>query len=177
MSPDPPAVTVTVDPDLAAPDVRALLETHLADMRAVSPPESVHALDLDELRHASITFCVARDAAGSLLGVGALKRLEDPTQPGGHGEVKSMRTAPAAVRTGVASALLAHLLDLARADGLTRVSLETGAEPFFAPARRFYARHGFVECGPFGDYAPDPNSVFMTCDVAASAAAPGEPPA
>ncbi len=116
VSSDPPAVTVSVDPDLAAPDVRALLETHLADMRAVSPPESVHALDLDELRHPSITFCVARDAAGTLLGVGALKRLEDPAEPAGHGEVKSMRTAPAAVRTGVASTLLAHLLDLARAD-------------------------------------------------------------
>ncbi|MDR6175130.1 putative acetyltransferase [Nocardioides zeae] len=177
MSPAPPPVTVSVDPDLTARDVRALLEAHLADMRAVSPPESVHALDLDELRDPAITFCVARTADGTLLGVGALKELDDPTEPGGHGEVKSMRTAPTAVRTGVASQLLAHLLDLARSRGLARVSLETGAEPFFAPARRFYARHGFVECGPFADYAPDPNSVFMTRPVAGSAAAPAAPPA
>ncbi|HEY1133934.1 MAG TPA: GNAT family N-acetyltransferase [Nocardioides sp.] len=181
MSPVPPvppvppesaAVTVGVDPDIDDRDVVALLEAHLADMRAVSPPESVHALDLDALRSPDITFCVARAADGALLGVGALKELAGPatTGVGGHGEIKSMRTAPAAVRTGVASHLLAHLLGLAAERGLGRVSLETGAEPFFDPARRFYARHGFVACGPFGDYAPDPNSVFMTRVVAAAAA-------
>lgn len=160
--PSPPLpVVVAVDPDVAEPDVVALLEAHLADMRAVSPPESVHALDLDALRGPDVTFLTARDADGTLLGVGALRRLDDPGEPG-HGEVKSMRTAPGAVRRGVAATLLGGLVDLARAQGLRRVSLETGAEPFFEPARLFYAHHGFVECGPFHGYAPDPHSVFMT---------------
>ncbi|MDT9593962.1 GNAT family N-acetyltransferase [Nocardioides zeae] len=158
---------LTIDRDLTDPDVVALLASHLADMRAVSPPESVHALDLDALRADDITFLVARDAdhdgaAGALLGVGALKVLDDPDEPGGHGEVKSMRTTHAAVRRGVATAVLLRLLEVAREQGLGRVSLETGAEPFFEPARRFYARHGFTPCPPFVGYAADPNSVFLS---------------
>lgn len=155
-------VAVDVDPDLDAADVIGLLDSHLADMRAVSPPESVHALDLEALRSPAITFCTARDAERRLLGVAALKRLDDPAHPAGHGEIKSMRTAREAVRTGVAAALLARLIDLAHDAGIDRISLETGAEPFFAPARRFYARHGFTPCDPFVGYAPDPNSVFLT---------------
>lgn len=155
-------VILDVDPAIEAPDVVGLLEAHLADMRSVSPPESVHALDLDGLRTPEITFLTARDADGALLGVGALRRLDDPAEPGGHGEVKSMRTAPAAVRRGVATLLLTRIVDLAREQGLGRISLETGAEPFFEPARLFYARHGFVPCGPFVGYDEDPHSVFMT---------------
>ncbi|MFW6775882.1 GNAT family N-acetyltransferase [Nocardioides sp. CPCC 205120] len=148
---------IAAEPDVAAPDVVALLRGHLEEMHAVSPPESVHALDLDALRRPEVTFLTARDAGGALLGVVALKRL-DAT----HGELKSMRTDPTRVRSGTGTALLLHVLDLARDLGLTRVSLETGTEPFFAPARALYARHGFVECPPFGDYAPDPLSVFLT---------------
>lgn len=160
--PDTSDLTLDVDRGIEAPDVVGLLESHLADMRAVSPPESVHALDLDGLRTPEVTFLTARDADGALLGVGALRRLDDPAEPGGHGEVKSMRTAPAAVRRGVATQLLTRIVDLAREQGLGRISLETGAEPFFEPARLFYARHGFVPCGPFVGYDEDPHSVFMT---------------
>jgi putative acetyltransferase len=142
--------------DPARPDVRALLAEHLADMHATSPAESVHALDVAGLLVLEVTFWTAR-AAGALLGCGALKEL-DPD----HGEVKSMRTADAARGTGVATAILRHLLDEAATRGYTRVSLETGSQEFFEPARRLYVRHGFAECGPFGDYSPDPNSVFLT---------------
>lgn len=147
----------------AAPDVRALLDEHLADMFATSPPESVHALDLAALLAPHVTFLAARADGGQLLGCGALSELT-ATTPGaaGHGELKSMRTAPAARGRGVATAVLDRLLGLAADRGYARVSLETGSQDYFAAARRLYARRGFVECGPFGSYAEDPHSVFMT---------------
>lgn len=158
-------VVIAVDPDLTSPDVVAFLEAHLTQMREVSPPESVHALDLDGLRHPAVTFFTVRTAdqpgAGALVGTAALKRLDGPGRAG-HVELKSMRTDPTRVRSGIATGLLTHLLATARADGHTRISLETGAEPFFAPARALYERHGFTACAPFADYAPDPNSVFLT---------------
>jgi putative acetyltransferase len=145
--------------DPARPDVRALLDEHLADMHATSPAESVHALDVAGLLVPEVTFWTARDR-GALLGCGALKDLGAD-----HGEVKSMRTAPSARGTGVATAILRHLLDQAALRGYTRVSLETGSQDFFAPARRLYVRHGFGECGPFGDYVLDPHSRFFTREL------------
>ena len=145
--------------DPARPDVRALLAEHLADMHATSPAESVHALDVAGLLVPEVTFWTAR-AAGALLGCGALKELGSD-----HGEVKSMRTADAARGKGVATAILRHLLAEAAARGYTRVSLETGSQEFFEPARRLYLRHGFTLCGPFGDYLPDPNSTFLTREL------------
>lgn len=142
--------------DLRGPEIRALLEEHLRHMHELSPPESVHALDLDALRRPEITFWTVWSGA-ELLGCGALKEL-DAT----HGEVKSMRTAAQRRRSGVARAVLAHLIGVARARGYARLSLETGSMPAFEPARRLYAAFGFTDCGPFADYAPDPNSVFMT---------------
>lgn len=143
--------------DPAAPDIAALLEEHLADMASTSPPESMHALDLSGLRAASVIVVAARDEDGELLGIGALKEL-DPT----HGEVKSMRTATHRRGTGVASALLGHLLEEARRRGYARVSLETGADAPFAAAHRLYERFGFEQCPPFSDYGPDPLSRFYT---------------
>ena len=145
---------VVTDP--GDPDVVALLEGHLSFAAEHSLPEDVHALDLDGLRDPSITFLAAR-RDGVLLGVGALKVL-DPT----HGELKSMHTLAASRGSGVGAALVRRLLDEARALGLERVSLETGSMEAFAPARRMYARAGFVECEPFGDYNPSRNSTFMT---------------
>ena len=141
---------------LADPQVLALLREHLASMAALSPPESTHALPLAALRAADVTFWGAW-RNGALLGCGALKQL-DAT----HGEIKSMRTVAAVRRTGVARALLEHIIDTARGRGYRRLSLETGAMAPFAPARTLYARTGFVACAPFGDYRDDPNSVFMT---------------
>ena len=140
-------------------DVHALLAEHLADMHVTSPPESVHALDHAALTDPAITFWTARED-GVLLGTAALLRLSDE-----HGEVKSMRTSGAARGRGVAATLLAHLLDEARSRGYARVSLETGSQDYFSAARRLYERHGFAACGPFGDYALDPHSVFMTREL------------
>ncbi len=142
--------------DLGGPEIRALLEEHLRHMHSVSPPESVHALDLEALRRPEVTFWTAW-GGGELLGCGALKEL-DPR----HGEIKSMRTAAAHLRQGVAARLLEHVLAEAARRGYTRLSLETGSQPDFEPARRLYARFGFAYCEPFADYVEDPNSVFMT---------------
>lgn len=142
--------------DLSSPEVRSLLEEHLRDMLGQSPRESVHALDLAGLRQPELTLWTLWSGA-ELLGCGALKEL-DPR----HGEIKSMRTASAHRRQGVGAALLRHLLDQARARGYLRLSLETGAQDAFEPARRLYEQFGFTRCPPFGDYREDPNSVFMT---------------
>ena len=142
--------------DLRGPEIAQLLQEHLHDMHRVSPPESVHALDLESLRQPDITFWTIWDA-GTLAGCGAIKEL-DPQ----HAEIKSMRTASAHRRKGVARQLLQHLLAEARQRGYTRVSLETGAMDFFLPARALYASFGFENCPPFSDYIADPNSVFMT---------------
>lgn len=141
--------------DLTRPEVAALLEEHLSDMYAVSPPESVHALDLDGLRGPGLAFWSAWEG-GSLAGCGALKDHGD-----GSFELKSMRTASDGRGRGVGAAVLGFLLEQARARGGVRVLLETGAEDYFAPARRLYERHGFTVRGPFADYTDDPNSVFM----------------
>jgi putative acetyltransferase len=150
----------------ARDDVRRLLDEHLADMFATSPAESVHALDHSALLAPTVTFWTARDDDGALLGCGALSELDPGSEPR-HGEIKSMRTAGQARGRGVASELLTAVLAEARRRGYSRVSLETGSQDYFAPARRLYARHGFAECGPFGSYVLDPNSVFMTLELPA----------
>ncbi|MFC8799290.1 GNAT family N-acetyltransferase [Promicromonospora sp. NPDC057138] len=158
---------MNIAPDSPArDDVRRLLDEHLADMFATSPAESVHALDHSALLAPSVTFWTARDDDGTLLGCGALSELE-PGAETREGEIKSMRTAGQARGRGVASELLMVVLTEAKRREYARVSLETGSQDFFAPARRLYARHGFAECGPFGSYTPDPNSVFMTLDLTA----------
>ena len=155
-----PSWTIEVE-DPRCDDVRALLERHLAFAQANTPPEDVHALDLDGLLHPSITFVALREGS-TLLGVGALKELG-----GAHAEIKSMHTAEVARGRGVARALLDHLLATAGSRGHHRVSLETGATDAFAPARALYAGAGFVPCGPFGDYAESPRSAFMTLELGA----------
>jgi putative acetyltransferase len=149
---------------LRAPDVLALLDEHWRDMHAQSPPESVHALDIDQLRKPGIRFWVARAESGALLGCGALKALDAH-----HAEIKSMRTVHAARGQGIGRQLLMHLLADAQHQGHHRVSLETGAEPGFAPARALYASAGFALCPPYPPYVEDPNSVFMTLCLTAPA--------
>jgi putative acetyltransferase len=143
------------DDDPRRPDVLALLGEHLADMYATTPAESVHALDPDALSAPGITFWSARDDDGALLGCAALKQLSPQ-----DGELKSMRTATESRGLGVGAALLQHALAVAAARRYRSVHLETGAEDYFAPARRLYERAGFVACPPFAPYVPDPNSVF-----------------
>ena len=150
-------MTVKIETDdLSRPEIHALLEEHLQSMRAQSPPGSVHALDLEKLRAPGITFWSAWDG-NLLVGCGALKELDST-----HGELKSMRTPSALRRRGAGRAILAHLIDVAKSRGYERLSLETGAMEAFAPAHTLYESAGFARCGPFGDYAEDPHSVFMT---------------
>lgn len=145
--------------DLSDPRIAAFLEEHIRDMRAVSPPQSKHALDLNGLRQPDIRFWSAWDGP-TVVGCVALKTLDDR-----HAELKSMRTAGGQRRQGVGTRLLAHVLGQARELGLRQLSLETGSMPFFAPARALYAARGFMACEPFGNYRADPNSVFMTLQL------------
>ena len=143
--------------DLTAPAVLDLLRHHLAGMHDESPAESVHALGADELRGPDVSFWCVWDG-GDLLGFGALKALG-----AGHGEIKSMRTAPGALRKGVGAAMLAHIVAEAQARGYIRLSLETGSTPAFQAAIALYERFGFEFCGAFADYRDgDPFSLFMT---------------
>jgi putative acetyltransferase len=145
--------------DLRGREIAALLEEHLRNLRGLSPAESFHALDLEALRRPEITFWSAWEGP-ELVGCGALKEL-DAT----HGEIKSMRTASPHLRKGVASKLLAHILEEAKRRRYRRLSLETGSTPAFAPAHNLYASFGFRPCGPFGDYVEDSFSVFMTKEL------------
>lgn len=155
--------------DLQGCETRALLREHLENMHEISPPESVHALDIDGLRAPDVTFwSIWQDA--ELLGCGALKELDAH-----HGEIKSMRTPTAHRRQGVAADLLWHIVQEAARRGYRRLSLETGSQDGFAPARALYAAFGFEVCGPFADYREDPNSVFMTRAIEAGPASPRPP--
>jgi putative acetyltransferase len=148
-------MNIRVD-DLTGPKIHELLNEHLDHMMELSPPESVHALDIEALCRPEITFWTIWENS-QLLGCGALKEL-DPV----HGEVKSMRTSSAHLRKGVARKMLTHILDEAVRRNYHRLSLETGSRSAFEPARRLYASFGFEYCGPFAEYVDDPHSVFMT---------------
>jgi putative acetyltransferase len=142
--------------DLAGEPTRALIRRHLDRMRSQSPPESVHAYDVDQLRQPDVTFwSVWID--GDIAGCGALKRLDAD-----RGEVKSMRVADAFLGRGIGRAILDHLMAEARARGMRSLWLETGSTEPFTPALRLYESAGFTRCGPFDGYTDDPFSVFMT---------------
>jgi putative acetyltransferase len=142
--------------DLSRPEIRALLNEHLENMFQPSPPESVHALDIEQLRKPDVTFWSAWEGH-ALLGCGALKELTPV-----HGEVKSMRTSIAYRRKGVARAILGRILEEAGNRSYERLSLETGSMAAFAPAQRLYHSFGFTYCSAFAGYVEDPHSVFMT---------------
>lgn len=148
-------MVIAVD-DPNAEDVRELLRRHLEFARANTPPEDVHALDVDQFTGPAVTFYSYR-RDGELLAVGALKQLD-----GRHAELKSMHTAAAARGRGIGRAMVEYLIGVARDRGFSRVSLETGSTPAFAPARSLYAQAGFTPCGPFGDYPPGRGNTFMT---------------
>ncbi|MFD3851437.1 GNAT family N-acetyltransferase [Streptomyces microflavus] len=145
--------------DLSGPQIADFLAEHVRQMRSLTPAESVHALDLEELRAPDTTFWSVLDGQ-ALVGCGAIKDLR-----GGHAELKSMRVRPERRRSGIASQLLARIITEARGAGFTRLSLETGAVAFFHPARKLYEKSGFSFCEPFADYHPDPHSVFMTREL------------
>ncbi len=139
--------------------LRAFLQAHLDDLAPTAPEDSRHALDIAALQRPGVRLWTAT-TGGRLVGTAALSALDRA-----HEELKSMRTDPAHRGAGIATALLRHVLANARERGVERLSLETGSADFFAPARALYAKHGFVECEPFGSYRPDPHSTFMTRPV------------
>ncbi|MBA3804164.1 MAG: GNAT family N-acetyltransferase [Acidobacteria bacterium] len=145
--------------DLKSSEIYELLQEHLQSMALHSPPESVHALDIEALCKPEITFWAVWES-GELLGCGALKELDSQ-----HGEIKSMRTSSLHLRKGVAKNLLNHILEEAKRRGYSRLSLETGSVEAFEPARTLYANFGFTYCEPFADYVEDPYSVFMTREL------------
>jgi putative acetyltransferase len=145
--------------DLSGLEIIELLHEHLRCMARVSPPESRHALDLDGLRQPDVTFWSMWNGP-DLAGCGALKELSED-----HGEIKSMRTAHAYQRKGVASEMLRHLIAEAKRRQYRRLSLETGSMEYFEPARKLYAGFGFTYCSPFGSYKEDANSRFMTKEL------------
>ncbi|MDF2555352.1 MAG: family N-acetyltransferase [Microbacterium sp.] len=142
--------------DLSGEATRRLIAFHLAGMHDTSPAESVHALDIDALRHPSLSVWSAW-IDGELAGVGALKAMDDD-----RGEIKSMRVDDRFRGSGVGRAVLRHIVDEARRRGMSSLWLETGSTADFAPAQRLYESEGFVLCGPFEGYALDPFSIFMT---------------
>jgi putative acetyltransferase len=148
-------VKIGID-DLSDPRIADFLAAHIEQLRAVTPPESMHALDLNALRAPEVTFWTVTDG-DVLAGCGALKALDS-----GHAEIKSMRTAPEYRNRGVATMVLRHIVTAAEELGFRRVSLETGSFPFFAPARALYEKVGFEYCEPFEGYEADPNSVYLT---------------
>ena len=141
--------------DLSSKQARDLLRMHLEGMHSNSPPGSVFALDLSGLTTAGVTVWTAW-IGDVVAGIGALKDLDGRT-----GEIKSMRTHPAFLRRGVASALLEHVITVARARGMTRLSLETGSGPAFEPALALYRRRGFVDGEPFAQYQRSPFNQFL----------------
>ena len=148
-----------IDGGLDDPRVQELLAYHVDTARAETGCGSAHALDAGDLESLDILFWSAWDG-DRVIAIGALRQLSES-----HGEIKSMHTEQSCRRKGVGNAMLRHIIAAARQMKLSRVSLETGSWPYFAPARELYRRYGFVECPPFGGYVPDPNSVFMTLDL------------
>ena len=148
-----------IEDDLTGVEIRALLETHFAAMLASSPAESCHFLDFDGLNASDVTFWSIWDGI-ALAGCGALKALS-----AGQGEIKSMRTHADHLRKGAGAAMLKHIISQARQRGYVRLSLETGSSDAFTPARALYEAYGFAYCPPFGDYAEDPFSRFMTLAI------------
>jgi putative acetyltransferase len=148
-------LTITKESPLG-PDLALLMARHTADMHADTPPESIHMMDAGQLAIDDVSFFVMR-LDGSPVAMGAFKRFD-----GTHAEIKSMHVLAENRGQGLSRVMLDHLVAEAVQSGITRLSLETGSQPMFAPARRLYERAAFADCGPFGDYVLDPNSVFMT---------------
>ena len=155
MPPVPPSITLAEESPVGA-DLTLLFQRHTADMHADTPPESIHMMDASALDHPQIAFYVLRDA-GEPLAMGAYKRID-----AAHAEIKSMHVLIEERGRGLSRQMLDHLVAEARGTGIARLSLETGSQAMFAPARGLYARAGFVECAPFADYRLDPNSIYMT---------------
>jgi putative acetyltransferase len=148
-----------VEGGLEHDQVLAMLRFHFDTNIAVTPPGSAHVFDVSRLKAPDVFFWSAW-LGEMLMGVGAMKLIGN-----NNGEIKSMHTLKTERRSGVGGAMLRHIIDEARMKGVNRLYLETGSFDFFAPARALYAKHGFIECGPYDGYKADPNSTFMVKDI------------
>lgn len=146
--------------DLSGHEIQELLRTHMNIMLSQTPIESVHALPLDGLKAANVNLWSAWEN-GQIFGCGALKTINNA-----HGEIKSMHVYKQYRGRGIGNIILNHIVEIAKARGLKRLSLETGSSEHFIAARNMYKNFGFTECGPFEGYEPDPNSCFMTMEIA-----------
>lgn len=144
--------------DLSRDETKQLLALHLSGMQDNSPEGSVFALDLSGLQDPAVTVWTAW-CDGQIASVGALKELD------ACGEIKSMRTHPAFLRTGAGSAILDHILAEAKRRGLKRISLETGSGEAFEPALALYRKRGFVEGGAFSNYEKSAFNQFLHLDL------------
>lgn len=155
MSAQQPAAFVIAAEDPTRADVLALLDQHLAEMHRCSPACKVNSLPAKRLAEPDVTFFTAR-VAGELAAIGALKQIGE-----GIGELKAMRASDNWRGRGAGAAVLVELLNEARSRGYSWLGLETGRHEVFIPAQRLYAKHGFRECDPFGDYESDDFSLCM----------------
>jgi putative acetyltransferase len=152
-------LTIAEESPLGA-DLADLHARHTAAMHFDTPPDSIHMMDAGALAVPGIRFFVMRQD-GRPVGMGAFKRLSDPA----HAEIKSMHVLSELRGQGLAKAMVDHLVAQARADGVRRLSLETGAQESFRAAQMLYERLGFTPCPPFEGYGPDPWSLFLTREI------------
>ena len=140
-------------------EVNDLLKKHFIELRSVSPAGSTHVLDIDGLKDPSIKFWSLWEN-NKLIGCGALKFLEKD-----HGEFKSIRVADEFRKKGIGERIIKHLIDEAKKLEISKLSIESGAGEFFAPARKLFNKFGFKKSEPFAHYKVDPNSCYFTLDL------------
>ena len=146
----------TIEGNFDNPEVNELLKKHFIELRAASPEESTHVLDIHGLKAPSIKFWSLWDD-NKLLGCGALKFLDKE-----HGEFKSIRIHDNFRKQGKGIDVINHLINEAKKLNIKRLSIETGAGDFFIPARKLFKKTGFTLCEPFAHYKEDINSVYLT---------------
>ena len=138
------------------PEVNELLKKHFIELRAASPEGSAHVLDIPGLQVSSIKFWSLWED-DKLMGCGALKFLDKY-----HGEFKSIRIKDNFRGKGNGIKVMDHLINEAKKLKIKKLSIETGAGKFFAPARKLFNNSGFKPCPPFAHYKEDINSLYFT---------------
>ena len=148
-------VAITVEESLTD-ELAQVLKAHWLFCTSSTPIEHVYALDASKLFTPDITVFGAR-IDGELAGVGAMRKLD-----GEHAELKSMHTLAKSRGLGVGKAMVAHIEDFARSSGIKRMSLETGTNEAFKPARELYKSLEYRSCEAFGEYVLSEDNMCMT---------------
>jgi len=148
-------IVITIEESLSE-ELAHLLQTHWEFCTTTTPIEHVYALDATKLFTPDITVFGAR-ILGDLVGVGAIRKLD-----AGHAELKSMHTLANSRGKGIGKAMVAHIENFAKDQGIKRISLETGSSEPFKPARELYKSLGYEECEAFGGYILSEHNTCMT---------------